>query len=181
MQDPPPQPSSAASQPSPAVPQTPPDSLPPPSGARAAAAASAAPASVVPAAKPPARLILRVLVVIVTLAVLYNLFAHRENRYEKLAQHVTESMQRNDIAAVQSEANAESRLHINRQVVGHGADVLAPLGKIKSVKETTPAGETDKHKHTFLVTFEHATVAENFQLDADEKIFAFHYDAPIKK
>jgi len=106
------------------------------------------------------------------------LFSHHDNRYEKLAGEVTTALANNDLATVEKYQNAETATHINRGVVGRAADTLAPLGKIKDVRENTPAGDGDR-VHEFDVSFEHGIVHEKMKIDPDDKIVAFHYDDPV--
>jgi hypothetical protein len=103
------------------------------------------------------------------------LFLHHENRYEKLAHGLTIALQNNDLAGVEKYQNAETATTINRGVVGRIADRLAPLGKLKSVKETTPKDASDR-THEFDVVFEKGTVHEAMKLDPDDKMVHFRYD-----
>lgn len=93
-----------------------------------------------------------------------------ENRYERLADKLTQAVQNNDLTPVQSDL--AKGVHITRVTVAEDADELAPLGKIKSVKEITPC---DPGTHCFVVKFAKATYNEQMRLDENGKIVAWRY------
>jgi hypothetical protein len=96
-----------------------------------------------------------------------------ENPSEKLADRVTAAIVANDMRPVQQDFNATIRPQLrNRAKVGKLSDDLAPLGKFKRTKETTPAG-TPKNTHYLTAQFEHGTYDEKMVLDEDGKISAF--------
>ena len=103
-----------------------------------------------------------------------------ENTYEKIAHEFTQAVQSNDLASVAKLENAEIAAETTRTQVAHGADVLAPLGKIQRVKEDTPKNGPAR-VHEFDVTFEKATVHEKFQFDPNDKVFRWKYDPPVPK
>ena len=103
-----------------------------------------------------------------------------ENTYEKIADGMTQALQRNDVAGVQKYQNAETATTVNRARVGHAADVLVPLGKLKRTKEATPSGDGDR-VHEFDLTFEHGTVHEKMKLDPENKVVRFQYDVIAQK
>jgi len=107
------------------------------------------------------------------------IFGHHANQFEKLAYNVTAALQNNNLEEVKKYQNAETATLINRGVVGRAADTLAPLGKLKSVKETTPSGSPDR-VHEFNVTFDKGEVHEKMKLDPDNKIVHFTYDRVAK-
>jgi hypothetical protein len=107
------------------------------------------------------------------------LFGHHANQYEKLAYNVTAALQSNNLDEVKKYQNAETATLINRGVVGRAADTLAPLGKLKGVKETTPAGSADR-VHEFDVTFDKGAVHEKMKVDPDNKIVHFTYEKVAK-
>ncbi|MGH7706838.1 MAG: hypothetical protein ACREM6_02740 [Vulcanimicrobiaceae bacterium] len=123
------------------------------------------------------RLAIPLLVLVVMIIVVSQI--HHVSPNERLAAAVTVALQHNDLTTVQSDANAESRLHITRAIVGKAADEFAPLGNLRRVVETTPSTEADKHVHTFHLIFQHGQVDEQLQLDGDGKIFHFHYNPPV--
>jgi hypothetical protein len=124
------------------------------------------------------RVLIAALVVIALVILFRMLFSHHENRYEVLASEVTTALANNDLAAVEKYQNAETATHITRGLVGRAADALAPLGKVKDVREDTPAGDGDR-VHEFNVTFEHGAMHEKMKVDPDDKVVTFHYDDPV--
>jgi hypothetical protein len=100
-----------------------------------------------------------------------------ENRYERIAGAVTTALQRNDLGTVQKYENAETAAEMSRVRVAQAADALAPLGALRRVKETTPK-DAPPRVHEFDVSFAKGTVHERMQLDPENKVVHFHYDAP---
>jgi len=122
-----------------------------------------------------------IIAVVVVLAVLVlRACAGGENRYEKIAHGMTQALQNNDVSGVQKYQNAETATQVNRARVGRGADQLAPLGKLKKVKENTPAGDGDR-VHEFDLTFANGTVHEKMKLDPQDKVVRFQYDVVSSK
>lgn len=122
-----------------------------------------------------------IIAVVVVLAVLVlRACAGGENRYEKIAHGMTQALQNNDVGGVQKYQNAETATQVNRARVGRGADQLAPLGKLKKVKENTPAGDGDR-VHEFDLTFANGTVHEKMKLDPQDKVVRFQYDVVSSK
>jgi hypothetical protein len=131
----------------------------------------------IPAQTNRRRLLLLVLLVVLVI-LLVRACAPHENKYEKIANELTVAVQNNDLAGVQKLQNAETATHVNRGIVGRLADRFAPLGKIKSVKEDTPAGTTDR-RHEFVVTFEKGTIYEDIGFDPEDKIV--HFNPSLEK
>jgi hypothetical protein len=100
-----------------------------------------------------------------------------ENRYERIARGVTTALQNNDLAAVQRYENAETAAEMSRVRVAQAADAFAALGKIRRVREATPKGDPPR-VHEFTVQFANGTVHERMQVDPQDKVVHFHYDAP---
>ena len=119
------------------------------------------------------------LIVIVVILFLKACVFH-ENSYEKIAREMTAALQSNDQKTVLTFQNAETATHVTRGVVGRAADVLAPLGKLDSVKEVTPKDAAER-VHDFDLSFAHGTLHEEIKFDPDNKVVAFHYDPPVKK
>lgn len=126
------------------------------------------------AVNPRGRQLLIWLAVLIFAVVAFKLFLPHENRYEKLARDVTVALQNNDVDAVKKYQNAETATRVTRGVVGREADRLAPYGKLKSVKETTP-NDGPERTHEFTVAFDKGTIRETIKFDPDMKIVAFHY------
>jgi len=116
-------------------------------------------------------------VFVIVLVLLVRACAGGENRYEKLAHQLTEAVQNNDFKAVTKLENSETAAEMGHGRLGRAADMLSPLGKIRRVKENTPAGDGDR-VHEFDITFEHGSVHEKIQLDPDGKVFHFVYGKP---
>ncbi len=118
-------------------------------------------------------------VFVIVLVLLVRACSGRENQYEKSAHELTAAVQNNDYNAVAKLENSQTAATMGHGRLGHAADELAPLGKIKRVHENTPAGDGPR-VHEFDVTFDGGTVHEKIQFDPDNKVFAFHYDPPVK-
>jgi hypothetical protein len=134
-----------------------------------------APRPSTPARSPRGRQLLIALVAVIVILALIKIFAPHENKYEKLARAVTVALQSNDVDAVKKLQNAETATTITRGIVGRAADRLAPLGKLKSVKEVTPQGGADR-VHEFDATFDKGAIHEKMKVDPDFKIVHFQYD-----
>ena len=104
----------------------------------------------------------------------FNIFTHRENRYERLARDVTQAVAANDMRPVEKEFNAIRRPQLeDRAKVGSLSDFVNADGKLQSVKEQpAPAGKPGTH--LFIATFEKGQRAEDITLDSDGKIVNFH-------
>jgi hypothetical protein len=124
---------------------------------------------------PRGRQLVIAVVVLIVIVLLVKIFSPHENRYEKLANQLTVALQNNDVDAVRKLQNAETATMINRGVVGRAADVFAPLGKIKKVKETTPS-DAPERVHEFEVSFDKGNVREKMKVDPDFKIVRFQYE-----
>ena len=116
---------------------------------------------------------------VVVLVLLVRACSPHENRYERIARDFTAAVQSNDYAGVSKLENVETASEMGRGRLGHAADDLGPLGRIKTVHENTPKDDGDR-VHEFDVTFDHGTVHEKFKFDPQDKVFRFAYDAPQK-
>jgi len=123
-------------------------------------------------------MLLAIFAAIVVAVVLRSCFFN-ENDFEKIAREVTAALQRDDLATVVKYQNAETATEVNRERVGRASDALAPLGSLKSVKETNV--DADKRIHDFTVTFDKGTLHETIKFDPQKKIVGFHYDPPTRK
>jgi hypothetical protein len=128
-----------------------------------------------PAARRNQIVILAVFVIVLVLLV--RACAGGENRYEKIAHQLTAAVQANDYNAVAKLENSETAAEMGHARLGAAADALAPLGKIRRVRENTPSADGPR-VHEFDVSFEHGTVHEKIQFDPDNKVFHFAYDRP---
>jgi hypothetical protein len=119
--------------------------------------------------------IIALAVFVIVLVLLVRACAGGENRYEKIAHELTQAVQNNDYNAVAKLENVETAAEMGHGRLGHAADVLAPLGKIRRVKENTPAGDGPR-VHEFDVRFENGSAHEKIQFDPNDKVFHFAYD-----
>jgi hypothetical protein len=111
---------------------------------------------------------------VIVLVLVVRACAGGENRYERIAHRLTEAVQNNDYNAVTKLENSETAAEMGHGRLGTAADRLAPLGKIRRVKENTPPADGPR-VHEFDVTFEHGSAHEKIQFDPDDKIFHFAY------
>jgi hypothetical protein len=133
-----------------------------------------APRRTTTAGNPRGRLLLVAFIAALLIFEIWRLLFGHENKYEKLAYNVTLALQNNNLAEVKKYQNAETATLINRGIVGRAADRLAPLGKLKSVKEATPPGSPER-VHEFEVAFDKGKVHEKIKVDPDFKIVRFEY------
>ncbi len=133
--------------------------------------------NVTPAPRARQNRILLVAVLVILVVLLFRACAGRENTYEHIAHQFTQAVQSNDVATVQSLENSEIAADTSRGRVGSAADRLAPLGKIKSVKEITPSGVPPR-VHEFLVQFDKGSVEERYTFDPQDKVFRFDFRPP---
>jgi hypothetical protein len=128
--------------------------------------------------RPPRLGLLLAILAVVVIALLLRACVFHENTYERIARDVTVAIQHNDLDGVNKFQNAQTATTVNHERVGRAADVLAPLGAVKSVKQT--AVDNDTRVHDFDVTFEHGKVHERIQFDPEQKIVHFGYDHAVK-
>ena len=130
-----------------------------------------------PAVKPAARglspRLTWMVAIVLAVVIIFSFFSHRMNGHEKLVGSIVESIQRNDMTPVAKDFNAIQREQLTRASVGRLSDQLAPLGKLKNIRETTPKEASPRH-YTFDVQFEKATWIARMALDEDGKITAFY-------
>jgi hypothetical protein len=124
--------------------------------------------------------IIALAVFVVVLLLLVRACSGRENTYEHIAHELTQAVQSNDYNAVAKLENTETAAEMGHGRLGTAADRLAPLGKIKSVKENTPPNDGDR-VHEFDVTFENGSVHEKIKFDPQDKVFKFAYDRVTRK
>jgi hypothetical protein len=125
------------------------------------------------------RLLLIAFVVVVAFGIVRGIFAHHDTAYEKIAVEMTVALQNNDLAGVQKFQNVETATQVTHAIVGRDADVFAPLGKVKQVRET--AVEPTRRVHQFDVTFDKGVVHETIRFDPDNKVVGFKYELPAPK
>ncbi len=119
-------------------------------------------------------------VVVIAIVLVVKACSGGENRYEKIAHELTQAVQNNDIAGVQKLENAQTAVDMTRARLGRASDQLAPLGKIRHVKETTPPNGPPR-AHEFEVTFEKGSAHEEITFDPQDKIVHFHEQPTLAK
>ncbi len=140
---------------------------PPPSGG-----------AILPGSRTPGLSRWTIVVVIAAVALAWFLFRPHGNPYEKLATEVTQAIENNDMRPVEKDFNAIPRAQLEDHAkVGRLADDLNALGKLKDIKEDTPAGSAPTYHH-FQAHFEKGTWLEDMTMDNDGKIASFHVHAP---
>jgi hypothetical protein len=112
-------------------------------------------------------------VFVIALVLLVRACSGRENTYERIAHQLTQAVQNNDYKAVAKLENAETAADMGRGRLGHAADDLAPLGKIKRVHEVATTSKTPR-VHEFDITFDKGTAHETIQFDPADKVFHFN-------
>jgi hypothetical protein len=124
-------------------------------------------------AAPPNRLFVIVAAVLVVFVIAYFLL-HHHNKYENLADRVTQALANNNMQPVAEDFNAIPRAKLaNRGEVGRLSDFVNAEGKFKGVKEDTP-GTAQPGYHHFVAHFDKGDLSEDLTVDADGKIAAFH-------
>jgi len=120
------------------------------------------------------QLFIAAFVFVIVIVLIANLLGHHENRYERMADAITQALAHNDMAPVQRDFNAIDRPELqNRARVGALSDLVGAMGAFKGSKENTPQG-LDPGYHQFVETFAKGTLVEKYKLDADGKITHFH-------
>ena len=123
--------------------------------------------------------ILILAIFVIVLVLLVRACSGRENQFEKIAHELTAAVQNNDFNAVAKLENAQTVVTMGRGRLGAAADKLAPLGKIKRVRENTPPSDGPR-VHEFDVNFDRGTVHEKILFDPENKVVTFHYDPVVK-
>jgi hypothetical protein len=119
----------------------------------------------------PARvtwLIVAALVVVIA----FSVFSRHETRQERLVTRVIAAIQHNDMAPVADDFDAQARESMTHEKVGHLADLLEPMGALKSVEETTPK-DAPARRHTYVAHFEKGDWEVSMPVDIDGKAEGF--------
>jgi len=137
------------------------------------------PGPAAPAARPfPIVQVVAAVVVLVVIVLIWNLTHPGLNKHEALALRVTQAIVHNDMTPVANDFSPTTRVKLsNHLTVARLSDDLNGLGKLKSLREDTPAASPAGFHH-FQVQFEKATWLEDITYDADGKILGFHVRAP---
>lgn len=112
-------------------------------------------------------LIIGVLILVIAI----SLATRHESRRERLVSRIVVAVQHNDMTPVATDFDAQARQSMTHEKVGHLADLLAPMGKLKSVDETTPKDAGSRH--TYVVHFEKGDWEAIVPLDIDGKAEGF--------
>ena len=115
-------------------------------------------------------LLIAALVVVLAVA----LGTHRESKSERMVARVIVAVQHNDMAPVSSDFDAPARESMTHERVGHLADLLAPMGALKSVHETT--NDPGTRRHTYVAHFEKGDWVVVMPMDIDGKAEGFHME-----
>lgn len=132
-----------------------------------------------PSSANPTRILLIAVVLLIAFGLVRSIFSHHETTYEKIASEMTVALQKNDLAGVQKFQNAETKTLVTHTVVGRDADAFAPLGKLKSVRETSV--DEARRIHQFDATFDKGVVHETIRFDPENKVVGFKYEMPAAK
>ncbi len=123
----------------------------------------------IPIPKPLAWLIIAVLLVSLVITVT----THHESKQERLVSRIIASIQHNDMAPVASEFDAQARESMTHEKVGHLADLLAPMGALRTVDETTPKDAAPRN-HEYIAHFEKGDWQVKMPVDIDGKAEGFY-------
>lgn len=123
----------------------------------------------IPIPKRVAWLIIAGLIVVIVASVM----GHHETRHERLVTRIIAAVQKNDMTAVQGEFDAQARESMTHEKVGHLADLLAPMGKLKTVDETTPK-DAPPRDHEYVAHFEKGDWQVKMPADIDGKAEGFY-------
>jgi hypothetical protein len=121
-----------------------------------------------PMRRPVAWLIILVLVFVIV----FSLTRHRETKQEQLVTRIILSVQHNDMSPVRNDFDTPARDSMTHEKVGHLADLLSPMGKLKSVDETTPKDAGSRH--TYIAHFERGDWEVIMPLDSNGKAEGFY-------
>jgi hypothetical protein len=123
----------------------------------------------IPISKPAAWFIIAVLLV----AIVISVTTRHESKQERLVTRIITAVQHNDMTPVSSEFDAQARESMTHAKVGHLADLLAPMGALKNVEETTPKDAAPRD-HEYLAHFEKGNWQVKMPVDIDGKAESFY-------
>lgn len=124
-----------------------------------------------PAGLPIPRRVAWLLIAALIVVIAISLGTKHESKQERLVTRIVAAVQNNDMAPVENDFDAQARASMTHEKVGHLADLLAPMGKIKSVEETTPKDAGSRR--TYVVHFEKGDWGVRMPLDIDGKAEGF--------
>src|SRR5579883_619630 len=109
--------------------------------------------------------------IVLVVAIAFSLRLHGANGDEKLVERVVIAVQRNDVDPVRNDFDAAAQASMTHERVGRLSDLLAPMGKLKSIDETTP--KQSASRHVYVVHFEHGDWEATMPLDNHGKATGF--------
>jgi len=108
------------------------------------------------------------LVLVLVIAVSWGM--HRGSSDENLVARVVEAVQHNDVTPVQEYFDATAQASMTHERVGRLSDLLAPMGKLKSVDQID---SKDRSAKQYVVHFERGDWQATMPLDAQGKATGF--------
>jgi len=113
------------------------------------------------------------IIAVLLVALVINLTTHRESKQERLVTRIITAVQHNDMTPVANDFDAQARESMTHEKVGHLADLLAPMGALRSVDETTPK-DAPPREHKYIAHFEKGDWEVSMPLDIDGKAEGFY-------
>jgi hypothetical protein len=113
------------------------------------------------------------IIAVLLVALVISVTTHRESKQERLVTRIISAIQHNDMAPVASEFDAQARESMTHEKVGHLADLLAPMGALRTVDETTPKDAAPRD-HEYLAHFEKGDWQVKMPVDIDGKAEGFY-------
>ena len=109
--------------------------------------------------------------IVLVIAIAFSLRLHGANGDERLVERVIIAVQNNDVDPVRKDFDAAAQASITHERVGRLSDLLAAMGKLKSIDEMTP--KTGAARHVYVVHFEHGDWEAMMPLDKHGKATGF--------
>ena len=113
------------------------------------------------------------IIAVVLVAIVIAVTTHHESKQERLVTRIIIAVQHNDMTPVASEFDAQARESMTHAKVGRLADLLAPMGALKSVDETTPKDAAPR-EHEYLAHFDKGNWHVKMPVDIDGKAESFY-------
>jgi hypothetical protein len=113
-----------------------------------------------------------IVIAVIVFVIVYSATRHRETPREQLVTRVIQAVQHDNMSPVRNDFDTPARDSMTYEKVGHLADLLAPMGKLKSVTETTPKGSGSRH--TYIAHFEKGDWEVIMPLDSNGKAEGFY-------
>ncbi|MGA3037912.1 MAG: hypothetical protein ABSE64_10585 [Vulcanimicrobiaceae bacterium] len=113
------------------------------------------------------------IIAVLFVAIVISVTTRHESRQERLVTRIITAVQRNDMTPVASDFDAQARESMTHAKVGHLADLLAPMGALKNVEETTPKDAAPRD-HEYLAHFEKGNWQVKMPVDIDGKAESFY-------